>query len=611
MKWPATPAAAERAQAVGLGLLLLLLFLLLLAQAPLAVLVIDSGRDLASAMAIVQGESWPRYGPELNATWHLGPIWYYLLALPLAAAQSVAGTALLVSALAASKLWFAYRIGAELGGRSAGIACAALIALPGWSSMGQMVVGHTNVVEAATVATLWLSVRALRRDAAVDVLLAALFAALAIHAHPTASVVLPLLGFATVRVALRRRSGWLPLAAGLVFALPFLPALLAEAAAGWPQLGASQTYTQHSDLLARMRAWPELLWGMSIGQAEWTRDYVLTGTWTGQVWYAAYLFGLLVAALGVLRALARPGDPLRWVLPYTLGSLLLIGLLRDSAPAWMFFALAPMSALLGALGLCALLPPARAPALAGALVLLALVANIAVLERRLFIAESGLAPQTRLTVGDIRRHDPGVAGFWLPAWGHDAIVRRLCPGPPTALHGELATAVHFGQGVAAELGCPQAPMLQLAGRAAERHLLGVPNAVARQLGIDGEATRWGFTLVSAVEVLAPEQTTLPVLHSRYLRNDYAALIAQNRPQRRQVRLSCAAGDLLVIGNLVPLLNPASATVESQGEPLQPELSTFAAEYHRCAAAAELLVTLEAIEIDSLMLVRVPAAPPMD
>ena len=75
------------------------LFLLAWACFPLAALVIDSGRDFASGLAIMQGDGYPAYGPSLNGLWQPGPVWFYLLAAMLATSGSVGGTALLVGAL--------------------------------------------------------------------------------------------------------------------------------------------------------------------------------------------------------------------------------------------------------------------------------------------------------------------------------------------------------------------------------------------------------------------------------------------------------------------------------------------------------------------------------
>lgn len=585
------------------------MFLLLVAQAPLMVLVIDSGRDLAWGLAILHGEAWPAYGPELNATWHLGPVWYYLLAVLLAVAGSTTGVAVLVAALGASKLWFTYRLGEELGGRAMAIACAALIALPGWPSLGQMVLSHTSLVEAAVAATLWLAVRAWRRREPRDLVLAALGASLAIHAHPTAIVLLPLLAFAALRYLRQPAGRRALLSAVLLFVLPFAPALWAEASAGWPQLAATEAYSRESALAQRMLAWPGLLWGMSIGQAEWTRDYLLAGSLAGRLWYGAYLGGLGLAALGVVRALAQARNPARWLLPLAVGSLLAIGLLRDAAPAWMFYPLAVMTAALGAIGLLALVPAAWSNAVAGTLVLLALVVNLALLDQRLAIAGAGLAPRVTLTVADIHRRDPAApAAFWLPAWGHDAVARRACRSPGLALHGELATAMHFGQGVPASLACERTD-LQFGGRSAERHRLGIPNAIATALGVAGERTGWGFTLVSGIEVLAPARATLPQPHTRYLRNDYAALIDRAQPERQQFSVACEAGDLLVVGNLVPWLNVTSVEIVSAGGPSTPVLRSLAADYHRCIDSGVREVAIETLDLDAVMLVRVPAAGP--
>ncbi len=583
-----------------------LLLALLLAQAPLQVLVIDSGRDLAWALAIVRGEQFPQLGPELNGIWHLGPIWYYLLAVLLAVSGSITGVGVLLAALAASKLWFGYRLGDELGGRATGLACAALIALPGWASVGQIVLNHTALVEAGSAATLWLALRGWRDGRRTTAVLASAAAALTLHAHPTAAVLLPFAAATVLRTSLRQRAPAVAVLAAMAFALPFLPMLLAEALAGWPQLAASRDYAAGSPLARRLAATPDLLWGLSFGQAEWVRHYLFADSIVGRLWQGLYLAGLAVAALGVLRRLRGPG-PVRWLLPTALAAAVAIGLLRDAAPAWMFHSLTPFTAVLGAIGLAAWLPPQRQQTLAHALLLLAIATNALLLLQRDRIVAEGLAPQGTLTLADVHRRQPALpASFWLPLHAHEPLSRQLCEAGDTALHGELATAYHFGQGVAATLACRDRRAIRLGGRSARRHLLGLPRAVADALELEGSATAWGFVLIDTVEVLHPDDPVVPTPHTRYLRNDYVDLIATGVTARRTLTTACAAGDLLLINNLVPLLNVGGSRVLQDGVAIDPVLRTLAGDYYRCNGDARLQIEIEAVDIAALQVLRVPA-----
>src|SRR5262245_27325546 len=54
-----------------------------LVPAPYAAVHLDLARDIYTALRVAQGEKFPLLGPILASTLHLGPIWYYLLALPL------------------------------------------------------------------------------------------------------------------------------------------------------------------------------------------------------------------------------------------------------------------------------------------------------------------------------------------------------------------------------------------------------------------------------------------------------------------------------------------------------------------------------------------------
>lgn len=587
-------------------LALLVLYALCAASFPLAALVVDSGRDLAWGWSIAQGAAWPAYGPSLNALWQPGPVWFYFLALALQLSGSIGGVALVLGLFAAFKIPLAYVLGRALGqwqsqarGETAalGLTLAAAVALPGWSSLGQLVLSHTSLVETGVLATLWLALIAWRGRRLVALAGASLALGLAIHAHPTALVAWPALAMACWRVA--RERGWLvSLAASAgAFALPFLPALLAEAAGGWPQLHASGDYFGRSDYLARLLRVPAVLHGASAGSVGFVREFLL-GRWPWPATVAGAVLSMiyLIALPGLLLACLRRERTAWLALALSALAWTLVLLLRDVTPAWMVYACAPLNALLVALGWQALWRGISPRAGGVGLIALAGVLSGAVLLDRMNVVRSGQQWFPGAALADIARplqRDPPVR-FWLPAYAHDLLATRLCMEPsPVALHGDLATALHFGQGVAVALNCADATV-QLGG-VAPRQLAGVPRAIATALGLHGEDTSWGYVLQTPVAVLHPAQGERVQVHTRYLLDDYRARAGQT-PTRLALDAPCAADDVLVVSNLLPGLNQPFALRARSGDAAPTPLAeTVASRYLSCPASGRFAYDLEMLE----------------
>src|SRR4029450_8368984 len=51
----------------------------------------DLARDLYRGYRITAGQEWPTRGPLIGDSWHLGPAWFYLLAVALLLFHSIAG----------------------------------------------------------------------------------------------------------------------------------------------------------------------------------------------------------------------------------------------------------------------------------------------------------------------------------------------------------------------------------------------------------------------------------------------------------------------------------------------------------------------------------------
>jgi hypothetical protein len=95
---------------------------------------VDSVRDIYEAHAIASGATLPLEGPQLAHSVHLGPLWYYILAIPAALSEGWGGIALIVFLLSALKFWLSFLLGKSLHSFQMGLLFALFLALPSWSS---------------------------------------------------------------------------------------------------------------------------------------------------------------------------------------------------------------------------------------------------------------------------------------------------------------------------------------------------------------------------------------------------------------------------------------------------------------------------------------------
>lgn len=573
-------------------LALLLLFALHVSLFPFATLVSDSGRDLANAWAIAHGGPYPAYGPELFQTWKLGPAWFWWLALPLKLGGGVAGAALFAGAISAAKIPLAFALGARLRDQRLGLLVAAFAAWPGWNGVSAMLVLHTAVVEAGIFATLLFALRAWQRRCAVDSMLAAGVLVLSLHAHPTTLIAAPAVAAGVMRAAWPGPSGlhrlWLLAACALVFALPFLPAVWAEMQAGWPQFGGSRDYLAASDFMRRLARLPTVLWALLAGDAAFGRDVLLaTLPWLGMADVGLRFLMLAGAALGILSALLR-----REVLPLGTGvawlaAVAFIVVLRDTTPVWMTYAQAPLLALALATGWNSL----RLPGSVFALILVAAMFQAGTLCDRIATAHAGQKLLSGAAIADIVQPTQPAppASPWLSSFAHGELANWLCEGEAIALHGELAVAFDFGQGVAVANACEGAIAApRLGGATATRHLAGIPLAALEspefaQLKLQPEQSAFGYGLFTPGAALHPSEGRVIEPDPIY-RLERHRQINAGGSQGIELAVGCPPDAVLVVTNLMPMLNPMAAALESEGVPVEVAAEQFASWYFRCDGA---------------------------
>lgn len=587
---PARPGG-EGLATLALLVVLVALHVVLFAH---ATLVTDSGRDLANAWAVGHGGPYPSYGPELFGRWQLGPVWFWLLALPLTLFGSITGAAVFVGVLAALKIPLAYLVGRRMLDARLGLIAALAMALPGWSSVGNLVIAHTSVVEAAMLATFWLALMAWQERRAGMATLACLMLVLALHAHPTALIAAPAVVLAMWRaVLLPRRWGWL--GAGIVlFLLPFAPAVLAEMRSGWPQAAASLSYLGDTDVAARLARLPQVAWALLIGGA-WFAGHFLLPAPAASLWWVVHAGVLMLAAFGAVRMLRVRADAgfeqvlaaRNWLFAVAGGgvaAIVFIVLLRDATPTWMVYCLAPFGAFALALGGHGLLHGRRhAGAALLALSLAVLGINLALVQQRLALEDAGrvLLPGGNIShIATPRTHAPGYSP-WLSVRQFDALARETCATPGRlALHGELAATFDFAQGVATRLHCSSGQLPRLGGVDADHHLAGVSTGLAIELGFHAEPQRFGHVLREPARVFASERGRDIDVDVRYRLARQTELDAQGDAELSG-HLVCQPGELLAITNLAPILNRFSREVRHGQDLRAPLRQTRDTAYYPC------------------------------
>ncbi len=470
----------------------------------------DTTRDVAQAFAIRRFDAFPLHGPMFASAFHLGPLWFYVLALPLFVQQSWLAVALFVPALGSLQFPLAYAAGRRLVDRRLGLLWCALLALPGWGSFELIGFAHTNVVPACTMLVLYALVR-LAQDRRPAWLVAAAGAlSLAVHAHPTTAALAPVVAavalFALRDAGVLARWGAPALAVAL---LPFAPLALEHLVAPSALLRQSGDAIEGMARAANLANVPALLHGVLVRGPRVVADaFFAWASGAGALVYVATLAVEMAAAAGLALAFARQRR-------LTIVALALAGLLalaiawiRPVTPFYMTYALLPALAAAGALGLHALGAHVGRQAIPVAVgIVLALhVATVGGIARTIVSGHVAVPVLSRL---DVKQDDPSTppAEPWLPAYAVDASGALLCAQPrPVVLHGTYAFLQDMYLGLDHRLRCGARDVRLTGAQPAEAtHLVGIALPLWTALGWRPPTRLGGLGVAPAARVLGPER----------------------------------------------------------------------------------------------------------
>jgi hypothetical protein len=563
----------------------------------------DTARDVAEAYAIRHGQSFPLHGPLLGGAVHLGPLWFYLLALPLAVHESWLAVALFVAALCSLQFPLAYAAGRRLLDRRFGLLWCAMLALPGWGTFALVGFGHVSAVGVTTLLVVYALVRLAQERRPAWLALAAFAWMLALHAHPaTAPLALPI---AVVAARTLRDRGALArwgLIAAAVAALPLAPLALEHWTSPAVAPERPGDYVAGSVHLANLANVPALLYGVLVRGPR-----VIANA------FFAWLPGLPGLVLGIvvaLEAIALAGLAAACTARRALcaAALALVAVVavatavaRPATPFYLTFAL--LTPLAGALALglhrgCAL-AGARAPlaAAAFAAMLLALHAGSAVGIARAIVSGSVAMPVApRL---DVKRDDavPPRGELWLPAYAVGESGRFLCARTtPVVVHGTYAYLEDAYFGLDYRLVCG-ARDVRLLGAAPARGtpVVGLARPLWAALGWRPAHAFAGLGVAPVASVIAPR--TGRAVPDGLTYPPYTIPAGPARPQRLAATL---AGDVALVVSFpfATWLPEPALRVTADGQAMAPLARDAVSAVYACRACSATGSTSWSIEFET-------------
>jgi hypothetical protein len=458
----------------------------------------DTSRDLFLAEQIATGTAFPLTGPEINGMLHLGPLWYYLLAIPLLVISNAAAVTGFVAFISALQFPLAYLLGRRVATAREGLLFALALALPGWMNLSLASTTHPILAPTALLAGAFAALKYRERPDVAHAALLGLACVAMLTAHPT----LVLLAGALVLWSAARtptRIAWLghALAVGALLALSLAPMLYEQWRGGFADAASMVRYTHDEWNVPSPVSAATLLHAVLVYGPKYVTRFVLEmPARPARLALLVYDLTILAAAAGLVWRLIR--EPSKRALIGALLALLFaqsmfVCAIRVGMPPWMVAAQWPLIAALVALGLEAFCKGGRSGrVLVGAALLattsLTLCVYARFVEGPLDHAEIKSSPG-KSGFMNVRDYEKAMYHYRLariPFRELFAIGDLLCE--PVALYGHYAYLVDYTFAVSALARCGGTGDVQFGGMPSpgRRALVGLHESAWSALGMQPE-----------------------------------------------------------------------------------------------------------------------------
>jgi len=448
---------------------------------------VDSVRDIYQANAIATGAAFPLTGPQLAQTVHLGPLWFYILAVPAALFSSWGSIVFLAFTISALKFWLAYILGRELHSKHLGLLFALFLALPGWSSMQLFSWTHTVALETTLLLYLLSLRRSYKSPGAWNWLLTGFCYSLALHAHPTALPFVFLMLIAWRSLA----HHWLWVACIVLgVAIPFLPYGFEQLVNGFPDLIQLQRYHADEFSPGGPVAILKLVYSIVvIGPNLFYKTALSPGIAT----IAIALHWSLISVsclLGIWRwrtAEAELKQLLGWGIVTLVVVVMTVALIRARTPWHLVYApsfvVAYCYAVIAMIGFGPNFDFRVRALLSTIIITLFLVTMVGTSYK---VYDNGIRMQ-ELVLYDVKNLESpwGDSGLEIPAFDSKAHGDFLCQQAPVVLHGPYAAMVDAHVGMEAEMSCGDRDTIMIGGVSnvpGYTHLAGITAEMNENLG---------------------------------------------------------------------------------------------------------------------------------
>ena len=503
----------------------------------------DTADELLRAYEIRHALAYPLEGPFLGGALHLGPLWFYLTALPLWISESWLAVALFIGFVCSLKFPLAYLCGRKLLDADFGLLWAVAMFVPGWTSLEQLVFLNPNAVAAATLAVLAIALRCLEERVEWPTFAAlGLALAVALHVHPTSAPIFVLL-VPVLRAHHRRGQALgvplLALASG--FFVPFLPYVVSEVRGGFADWTSASTYVSAQIVPANIVNVPRLVADYLLAGPAVIAEYLMH--WSpgrARLLGAGVAIAAATSVAGFFDRLARP----RLLL---FGAALLVfaawvACARPTTPLQFTWILGPAFAGVTAVGLwslgrVALLRPLAWAAVAGFIAVNVLAIRAMALE--VHDGEGHLPSR----IMDIKGRLPHTVfrDVWFAALDHGRLGQVLCDAGNVSLHGHLAYIADKDLGLDTLFECGSRSRISLVGSDGPAHYLGMTRPFWRALGAAPECWVGSLGLTPRMTPLAKREPLALADGSTYMPRQ----LYRNAPATATLSVA-AAGDAGVL-----------------------------------------------------------------
>ena len=316
----------------------------------------DTNRDIYFAQQIASLREFPLVGPHINGMLHLGPVWFYVLAIAAWLIPNAAAVTAFMAAIGALQFPLAYQLGRRFGSSREGLLFALALALPGFMAVSLVSLTHTIAVIPCLLSGIFAALGYRASPDWKHALWLGVLAALALNAHPTTLFLVAALILWCADKA-QRPSKWI--AHGLVVAAPivlsFVPMLYAQWQDGFADAAVAARYTHEALHLPSPSKGMSLICAVLSYGPKYMFRFWLDMPPVSARWLLS-IYGLILTAggIGLVWRFARSARSRRQI-AVLLGLLVcqavLVCAIRSDMPPWMIYALWPLIAALLAMGL--------------------------------------------------------------------------------------------------------------------------------------------------------------------------------------------------------------------------------------------------------------------